>query len=205
MVRALERVDQRNQQVLAIWGQATPHGSLHSDSAQLRLMNIKLRWHKPLLLRACADRYECDDLHTVPAVPGIYVFGRKRGDVLEPLYIGLAKSLRLRTAQHFHNVRLMEGLRTARAGRRLLMIGELISKHPGNTGQVLRSIERAMIRHALEEGWEILNKHGTARKAYVLHHTGSRAARAWLPRQIEADQLPAHTGAVSQLPAKRRD
>ena len=161
-------------------------------------MEIRLHWQPPLPLvrvRVRVPRYECDYLDEVPDQPGIYVFGRIRGSIVEPLYIGLAKNLSRRVRQHLRsNASLMAHLYAATAGRRVLLVGELVSGHGKSTHRVLRSIERAMIRYAMGQGCDILNKHGARRPAYQLRHEGNRKATAWMPRRIDAEQLKAHRG-----------
>ena len=152
--------------------------------------HIALQWHAPLQLKDGGARgfiYYVDPLD-IPEVPGIYVFGKLRGETLQPIYIGVAtKSLRKRIKQQFNNLRLMNGIKAARGGKRVLMIAELRgSRRPQ---RVLATLEVAIIRYALAEGYPIVNKSGTKIRAYSLSHLGNRLSRSWMPRQMEAEKL----------------
>lgn len=141
-------------------------------------MDLELRWHAPVLLRdAGEDRliYSCDELDLIPEVAGVYVFGRLYGDRFEPLYIGKAVCLRRRIQQHFKvSVQLMRGIENARAGSRVVVVGEWIPRSGQQVRRSLPVIERALIKMALAKGYEILNSAGTKTPVHTLSLRGSR-------------------------------
>jgi hypothetical protein len=144
-------------------------------------MNVELIWHQPLRLVDDLPQpfYSCPNFMDVPETPGIYVFARVRGRTCQPLYIGLATCLRSRISQHLVSIRLMDGIRQAPGGRRVILVGEATNLPARGGRTILASVERALIRHAVAEGWPILNKHGRVRVSYSINHSGNRAARAW--------------------------
>jgi len=74
--------------------------------------------------------YCCAGLERLSGKPGVYIFARKFGKIVFPLYVGQAKSLRSRIEGQFNNLRLMVGIKNAQNGRRILLIGRL-SLHRG--------------------------------------------------------------------------
>ena len=88
------------------------------------------------------------DLHKLPKVGGIYVFGRQRKDVtrnLEALYVGKANNIRSRIRGQLKNLPLMLHLKNARQGQRLVLIARFIGQPGQRAGKSLAVIERALI------------------------------------------------------------
>src|SRR4051794_30720162 len=116
-------------------------------------MDLELVWHAPFPLRdGSRERliYACDSLDDVPNRPGIYIFGRMYGDVVEPIYIGKAEQLRVRVRQHLEgNIRLMKSIEGAKNGARVVQVAEWIAKRGQQALRVLPTIERALIKSAL--------------------------------------------------------
>jgi len=86
-------------------------------------MKISLRWEKPLRLRDDSrlnQLYYGRGIERLSAKPGVYVFARKFGKNIVPLYIGQASRLRGRIEGQFNNLRLMMGIKNAQAGHRIL-------------------------------------------------------------------------------------
>jgi hypothetical protein len=152
---------------------------------------IELHWHPPLRVREARDgplMYTVGELTQLPDGPGLYVFAHRRGSRIRPLYIGIAtRSVRNRIKQQLNSVRLMKGIQDAVRGGRVLLVAELAGRR--NPRRVLPSLEHAMIRYALAEGHEILNKSGTRIRAYDLRHRGNRESHSWMPLRMEAEQL----------------
>ena len=73
-------------------------------------MQIDLEWATPISLRRLHGIFELPDLDAIPRTPGVYVFARKQGSMLIPVYIGKAEVLRRRLKQQLNNLRLMSGL-----------------------------------------------------------------------------------------------
>ena len=84
-------------------------------------MHLNVKWHKPMKLRKCKDTstsiYELD-LQNVPTTSGVYVFVRKFGKDLKPLYIGKALNLRTRINQQLGSLKLMRGIQNSASGLR---------------------------------------------------------------------------------------
>ena len=126
-------------------------------------MDIIAQWHKPLSLRdGWRDSliYACD-LGRVPEEPGIYVFARRFGDTICPLYIGKSVNLRARVKSELNTVRLMKGIQDSSIGKRVLFFCTMRLRPGQNLDNVLHVVECACIDHALSEGHELLNKQGT--------------------------------------------
>ena len=143
-------------------------------------MDLNVFWHKPVKLVDGSDQrliYKCPSLDRIHPGPGVYVFGRRFGDGIEPRYIGQAKNVRQRIHQHLNgNVRLMTALRDAKIGSRVVLVGELRTKPGQQAAKVLRLIEAALIKYALAEGHEIVNSLGTKTPHHELSMEGNRLA-----------------------------
>lgn len=70
------------------------------------------------------------DLSKVTTGGGVYIFGRRWGKQFEALYVGKAGNIRSRIKGHLNNLRLMQHLRNAKTGNRILLAGRLVTK-PG--------------------------------------------------------------------------
>ncbi len=145
-------------------------------------MDLELYWHQPIELRDGSEKlliYYSDEIESVPEAPGVYIFSRMHGDTIEPLYIGKAGNLKVRIRQHFEsNIRLMTHIRDqVKTGTRLVLVGEWIPKKGQQQDVVLPIIERALIKFALAEGYELFNKHGTKTPVHELAMTGNSLAR----------------------------
>ena len=99
-------------------------------------MDLEIRWLRPLKLRdghRLGLIYHVPEQEAIPEEPGIYVFARKYGNAVVPLYIGQAEDLRRRVGQHLtQNVRLMKGIETADNGKRMLYLAEFLPR-PGQS------------------------------------------------------------------------
>jgi hypothetical protein len=72
-------------------------------------MKIALKWEKPLRLRDGSRQnqiYLCPNFERLSRKPGVYVFARKFGKGIVPLYIGQASKLRGRIEGQFNNLRI---------------------------------------------------------------------------------------------------
>ena len=114
-------------------------------------MNIDLSWQKTIVLRdGTKDSliFNCD-LKQITEKPGIYVFARKFGQTVEPLYIGQATNLRKRIKEQLNTTRLMIGLKTKRIGIRILLVGVLKSPTESKVNKKLNIAEHTCIQNAL--------------------------------------------------------
>ena len=108
-------------------------------------MKIDLKWDKPIRLRDKSSKmnliYTCRDrdLQHIPDDAGVYIFARRFGQTIAPLYIGQSSSLRKRIDFQFGNARLMMGIKHADAGHRILLFARLRSR-PGQQEQKVLDI-----------------------------------------------------------------
>lgn len=86
--------------------------------------------------------------------------------------------------QQFNNARLMNGIKRAPAGYRVVLIGELVTKPGQQAERALDIIEAALIRYALAEGLELLNKQGTRIYRHTLKSRGDRESTSWLSKNM---------------------
>jgi hypothetical protein len=70
------------------------------------------------------------DLSKVLPHSGVYIFGRRYGDQFEALYVSKANRIRGRVRSQLNNLSLMQHLYNAKAGKRVLIPGKLLTK-PG--------------------------------------------------------------------------
>ncbi len=124
-------------------------------------MKISVHWHPPVHLKSIRKGvgYELD-LEAVPACAGVYVFARTWGDGFEALYVGKANNIRSRLRQHLNNLRLMNHITSAALGKRVVITGAFEAKQGQRAASCLPLVERALIRHFLSEGHDLVNVHG---------------------------------------------
>ena len=73
-------------------------------------MEIEICWQRPLSLVDETNEYRActpEGKSPITDYPGVYVFARKRGDKIIPLYVGMAINLAVRLSQQLNNVKLM--------------------------------------------------------------------------------------------------
>ena len=149
-------------------------------------MNLYVEWSRPILLKASRNSIAYTlDLTKVTDRPGVYIFGREWGSGFEALYVGSSKNVRSRIKGHLNNnLRLMEHLRGAKSGKRVLLAGKLVTKsgRPVAKGgqrieKSLALTERALLRHFLSEGHDLVNKQGTLIRRHELESTGGHPKR----------------------------
>jgi hypothetical protein len=142
-------------------------------------MRLHIEWERPIPLKdATADNmiYRVD-LGKLKTVSGIYVFGRRWGAQLEALYVGKASNIRGRVKGHLNNLRLMQHLRNAKSGKRIVLAGELVTQQGQQLAKCLKLAERALIRHFLSEGHDLVNKQGTRLRRHELESSGKHPKR----------------------------
>ena len=147
-------------------------------------MKISVRWQDPIQLRDGSRLnliYSCVDLQSIPDAPGVYVFARKFGDVITPLYVGQAVSLRSRICQQFNNLRLMKSVENAAIGYRIILVGQVFLRPGQQAESVLDIVEQALIEHFMAEGYELLNRLGTRIPKHSIEFAGHRSSRMLVP------------------------
>ncbi|MGH9452999.1 MAG: GIY-YIG nuclease family protein, partial [Terriglobia bacterium] len=146
-------------------------------------MNITVEWSEPYSLRDGSDRYliyACDDLDSFPREPGVYIFARRYGNTVCPLYIGQTLNIYKRIVQHFKfSLVLMNKIKKkAKAGDRIVLFG-IPKLAPGQqVERVLQVLEHALIGNALAQGHELLNVHGTNIPAHYITNRGNPTSRS---------------------------
>lgn len=148
-------------------------------------MNLQVEWGRPVRLRDASseDMIYSVDLARFAVGTGIYIFGRLWGSQFEALYVGKAGNIRGRIKSHLNNLRLMQHLRNAKNGNRIVLAGALITRPGQRLGKSLALAERALIRHFLSEGHDLVNKHGMRLRRHELHSLGKYPKR-FFPRAI---------------------
>lgn len=126
-------------------------------------MKIHVEWTRPVRLRAPNrdSLVYTVDLAKLPRKPGIYVFGRRFGkSTFEALYVGRARRIRDRVRDQLNQVKLMQHVKDAKAGKRVVMAGRVRPLPGQQLAKILALTERAFIRHFLSEGHDLVNKSG---------------------------------------------
>ncbi|MDA8380642.1 MAG: GIY-YIG nuclease family protein [Actinomycetota bacterium] len=148
-------------------------------------MIMKIEWQDPLPMKRVRAMIYGVDLDQLPTEPGLYVFGRRWGDNFEALYVGKAMNVRSRIKAQLNSVKLMQHLRDATKGGRLVVPG--ILKNPGGklVDKRLRLAERALIRYFLSEGHDLVNIHGTLLRRHEVESTSP--PMSFVPKWIYLD------------------
>jgi hypothetical protein len=149
-------------------------------------LNIEACWSKPVRLTVATAGaiYVCDELDRLPAAPGVYIFYRKHGERIEPLYIGKSGDVRNRVFQHLDSVRLMTAIYESQAGGRYVICCEPKVKSGQKMSRILGVLENALIDYAMAEGYELRQKQGTKRPNHQIKFIGNRTSEALVPRQM---------------------
>jgi predicted GIY-YIG superfamily endonuclease len=141
-------------------------------------MKLHVEWSRPIVLRAIRKQLGYTfDLDEVTTRPGVYIFGRQYGSGFEALYIGKSMNVQRRMRSHLNSLRLMQHLRTARSGQRVLLVGEYVTKGGQRVEKCLALSERALIRYFLSEGHDLVNMQGTRIRRHELESTGRHPKR----------------------------
>jgi len=150
-------------------------------------MQLSVEWSKPISLRYNKKKDEfIVPLDKLTTEAGVYIFGRKYGQGFEALYVGKANKIRSRVKGQLNNMRLMHHVRDARAGRRILLTGTFEPRPGQQEGRCLPLIEKALIRHFLSEGHDLVNKSGTRLRQHEII-SGGRHPKRYFARNIFLD------------------
>ena len=146
-------------------------------------MKISVEWGRPLVLRdgARQNLIYIVNLDKVPNSAGVYVFGRRWGRNIEALYVGKGCNIRGRVKGQLNNLRLMQHLKHAKIGKRVLLYGEVITKPGQKIDTVVTLLERSLIRHFLFEGHDLVNKQGARIRRHEVNSDGSQPKK-FIPR-----------------------
>ena len=147
-------------------------------------MQIEAKWSKPIKLKKSKSTrliYEID-VKDLPSVPGVYVFGRKHGANVVPIYIGETLSVRGRVKNHLNSVALMKAIENAPNGEKFFMYCTVKTRSPERAKAQVKILEKALILHAQTEGHVLFNKRGTKLPTDEINFSGNRTSEAIAPR-----------------------
>ena len=152
-------------------------------------MELRLHWHSPVILKEDVSNgmiYHFD-FSKLPDCGGVYLFGRSWGNQFEALYVGKAKNVRSRTKGHMNNVRLMNHLKQAANGKRVVLAGEFDPRPGQQRDKCLKILERGLIRHFLSEGHDLVNVQGVKIRTHSISSSGGHRKK-WWPTEIHVEQ-----------------
>ncbi len=126
-------------------------------------MKLVVDWSRPVMMKLSlpGDLVYRVDLSRLPDDAGIYVFGRRWGNSFEALYVGKALNIRKRVHGQLNNLRLMQHVRKAKWGRRVILAAVLLPRPGQKIERCLPILERTLIRYFLSEGHDLVNIPGT--------------------------------------------
>jgi hypothetical protein len=141
-------------------------------------MKIYVEWSRPVTLRARKGEAGYDvDLAKLPSKPGVYIFGRRFSKRFEALYVGKANRMRGRIRGQMNSLRLMNHITNAKLGKRIVLTGALRTRGGQNRAKCLKLAERALIRHFLSKGHDLVNIMGRRIRRHELYSSGSHPKR----------------------------
>jgi len=145
-------------------------------------MKLVIEWERPIGLQDAARQrlIYTINFEKVRDNAGIYVFGRRWGKSIEALYVGKATNIQQRVKGHFNNLMLMQHLKYAKTGKRVLIHGRVITKPGQRLDKVLALLERGLIRHFLSEGHDLVNKQGVRIRRHEIE-SGGHIPRKFIP------------------------
>jgi hypothetical protein len=152
-------------------------------------MNLHLEWARPMQLKDGTPQnliYSVD-VAKIPRVAGVYVFGRRWGAEFEALYVGKANDIRSRVNGQLNNLKLMQHLKNATGGKRIILTARFVSKPGQQLAKCLMLTERALIRYFLSEGHDLVNKQGTRLRRHEVDSAGKHPKK-FIPRLMYVER-----------------
>lgn len=142
-------------------------------------MKLHVEWARPIMLKDGSKQnlIYVVDLNKLPTASGLYILGRRWGSDLEALYVGKANNIRSRVNGQLNNLRLMQHLRNAKTGKRIVLTGKIVTKPGQRLEKCLLLIERGLIRYFLSEGHDLVNKQGTRLRHHEVASSGKHPKR----------------------------
>ncbi|HEY4283646.1 MAG TPA: hypothetical protein VGM62_11340 [Chthoniobacterales bacterium] len=153
-------------------------------------MNFQSTWSKPLdLIDGSRDGLTYtlanEDYKKLPNGPGAYVFARIHSERIVPLYIGETANIHLRITQHFKtNVKLMNGIKKAPKGKKVVIFCAINTKSESKRSSMLSLLQKALIEHSLAEGHVLLNMQLTKTPVHTISFKGNRYSEQIAPRTM---------------------
>lgn len=153
-------------------------------------MKIGIEWKKPVpLVDGSKQRliYVVDP-EKLPDAAGVYIFCRLRHNgSFEALYVGKTKNIRRRVWGHRKNLPLMMHLKHAKRGKLFVRVGIYHRSQGQNLNSCLLVAERALIRHFLSDGHDLVNKAGTRLRRHEISSVG-RHPNKFIPKTMFIDK-----------------
>lgn len=153
-------------------------------------MKLSLEWSRPMELRdgTAENLIYTLDHERLPAEPGIYVFGREWGTKkFEALYVGRSSNIRSRVKGQLNNLKLMRHLKSAKTGTRVIVPAKVRTKPGQRLNKVLALVERAIIRHFLLEGHDLVNKQGSRIRRHEI--TSHKRPKWFIPSSMYVEKV----------------
>ena len=150
-------------------------------------MQLDLEWGTPIpLVDGQRDGLIYSlDLDAVDPDPGVYVFARRWGKTIEALYVGKSDNVQRRLRGQLNNLRLMRHVESAKAGRRVVIPAYALARSGQRMAKVLATLERALIRHFLAEGHDLVNQQGVRIRRHEIQSTGAPRGLVPSPMYLE--------------------
>ncbi|MFQ5868855.1 MAG: hypothetical protein ACE5JC_03015 [Candidatus Zixiibacteriota bacterium] len=153
-------------------------------------MKLSLEWSRPIKLRdgTAENLIYTLDYERLPAGPGIYVFARGWGTkTFEVLYVGRTNNIRSRVRNQLNNHKLMRHLERAKTGTRVIALAKVRTKPGQRLNKVLALVERAIIRHFLLEGHDLVNKQGSRIRRHEI--TSHKRPKWFIPSSMYVEKV----------------
>ncbi len=137
-------------------------------------MKIEMEWTRFVDLKDASSERLLYSVNSekIPDIAGVYVFGRRYANNFEALYVGKGRNIRSRVNGQFNNLKLMQHLKLAKNGKRVIIVGVLHTKPGQNIDKCLKLVERGLIRYFLSEGHDLVNKQGTRIRRHEIASSG---------------------------------
>jgi hypothetical protein len=138
----------------------------------------------PIALKKAASSgliYELP-LDQLPTVPGAYIFGRKFGGKVVPIYVGETQNIKSRVKGHLKSLPLMKAIENSPNGPKFFIFCTVKTNAPKRAKQHVKIIERAIILHSQAEGHVLFNTSGAKLPTDEISFVGNRTSEALAPR-----------------------
>lgn len=153
-------------------------------------MIIEASWSDPIRLKKSQSSglFNQINLELLPAEPGVYVFARKYGKRLIPIYIGETLSIYHRIKTHMNSIALMTAIKNTSNGARVLIYCTVSTANRDKAKKHIKIIENALIIHAQSEGHELFNKMGMKRPTDSILFSGNTLSKSIAPGTMRIRQ-----------------
>jgi hypothetical protein len=150
-------------------------------------MEIEIKWHTTIDLVGGSKNnliYSVPNLENYYNIPGVYMFCRNYAKSIIPLYIGKSENIGKRVEQHLDTTTKMKAIEREPNGKRILIIGEVVPKKGQQISNCIKIVEKALIDHALANGYELINDKGTKSPYHTLSFFGNQLAKNFTRNNI---------------------